>query len=350
MNLFLARIKDFVGSIVRFFTKGLWTLDFSELGKIKRRWAKYLQAIILSAKGFTNERIGREAIALSRFSTLAVVPMLAVMLFIASGFGLDKMLADMLHSSFPTSNQLIDVILGWADNIVKATEKGAFGWISAGAFLWTILWLMINVGIAFNRIWQVKKPRKAWKRIVVFFTAILLSPFMLLLFLSGWAYYARFIGILEGHLGAFSFITTNLFWVMVYVVVAIALSLMYKFIPHTKVRYGAALRASFTSGLVFVLLQYLYLGTQMMVTRMSAVYGALAFIPLFMIWMNLCWQIILFGAELSRAFDQLDSWEEAERSLSKYEMIEQDVNDEEALKRWYEEHHKNDNEDKFDEI
>lgn len=339
MNLFIARIKDFISSIVRFFTKGLWTLDFSELGRITRRWAKYLQAIVLSARGFTNERIGREAIALSRFSTLAVVPMVAVIIFIASGFGFDKMLADMLHSSFPTSNQLIDVILGWADNIVKATEKGAFGWISSGAFLWTILWLMINVGIAFNRIWQVKNSRKIWKRIVVFFTAILLSPFVLLLFLTGWAYYARFIGLLNGHLGAFSFITTNLFWVVVYGVVIVALSLMYKFIPHTKVRYGAALRASFTSGLLFVLLQYLYLGTQLMVTRLSAVYGALAFIPLFMIWMNFCWQIILFGAELSRAFDRLDSWEEAERSTSKYDFIEQEYNDKEALKRWYEEHH-----------
>ena len=52
--------------------------------------------------------------------------------------------------------------------------------------------------------------------------------------------------------------------------------------------------------------QYLYLETQVMVAKTSAVYGALAAIPLFMIWLNLGWTIILYGAELSYAFQNVD--------------------------------------------
>jgi membrane protein len=316
MKLFWARIKDIIAGVIKFVTKDIWALDFSQLSDARKRFVKNTQAFILTAKGFATERIGREAIALSRFTTLAFIPMIAVILFVSHGFGLDRILQDMLTESFPTSTQLIQVITDYAMNIVKATESGTFGWISFLSFVWTIVWLMLNIGIAFNRIWQVKRPRKTWKRLLIYLAILLVTPFVLLLFLSGWAYYARFIGLLEGHLGAFSFITTNMFWLAFYGIVVLALSMMYKFIPLVKVRFGAALKAALIVGVAFVGIQYLYMGTQVMVTRLGAVYGALAFIPLFMIWLNLCWQVILFGAELSRGYTLVDYCEAKERGLT----------------------------------
>ena len=81
-----------------------------------------------------------------------------------------------------------------------------------------------------------------------------------------------------------------------------------KFIPNHKVQYSNALRAAVLSGLVFTILQYLYLETQLFVTRLNAVYGAVAAIPLFMFWMNFGWFIILFGAELSYAYQNVDNY------------------------------------------
>ena len=260
------------------------------------------RVIAFTCREFTSGRIGREAIALSRFSSLALVPFVAVILFVSHGFRLDQRLSDMLYTSFPSSTKLIQVITGYAENIIEATHNGLFGWISFLCFVWTILWLMINIGIAFNRIWRVPSGRKIWKNTIIYLTVMLTSPFVLMLFLSGWVYYVRFIGLLEGHLGAFNFITTNLFWIAFYFTVVIALSVMYKFIPHIKIKYMPCLKAAVITAVVFVALQYIYTSTQLFVTRLNAVYGILAFIPLFMIWMNLCWQIILFGAELSRGF------------------------------------------------
>lgn len=326
MGLFFARIKEWIQTIVKFITKDLWVLDFSTFSKAKQRGARYLKAIILSFRGFTSGRIGREAIALSRFTTLAFIPMAAVILFVSKGFGLDDLIYSELMTSFPTSKQLIDVIVRFATKIVDATKSGLFGWISFGAFVWTILWMMINIETAFNRIWKVRNSRKLWKRLALWFGIMLTTPFVLLLFLSGWIYYVRFIGLLNGKLGVFSFITTNLFWVVFYGIVVMALSAMYKFIPQVRVRYGSALRASLIAGAVFVGLQYLYIGTQIMVTRLNAVYGALAFIPLFMIWMNLCWQIILYGASLSRGFAQVDELEARERGLAEAENCSEEKN------------------------
>lgn len=316
MRLFLARIKDIITALVNFVTKDIWALDFSLLSNAGRLAVRNVQAFLLTAKNFSRERIGREAIALSRFTTLAFIPIIAVILFISHGFGLDRILSDNLMESFPQNTEMIRIIMDYAGNIIKATENGTFGWISFLSFVWTIIWLMINIEIAFNRIWQVSSPRKLWKRVLVYFLIMFAAPFVLVLFLSGWVYYARFIGLLAGRLGSFYFITTNLFWLALYGIVVLALSVMYKLIPCAKVRYGAALKAALIVAVPFVGIQYLYLGTQMVVTRLNAVYGALAFVPLFMIWLNLCWQVILFGAELTRGYTMVDYREARERGLS----------------------------------
>ena len=165
MRLFLARIKDLIRMLVKFLTKDIWALDFSQLSDARKRLFKSIQAFLLTAKGFAKERVGREAIALSQFTVLAVIPMIAVILFISNGFGLDQILSDRLRESFPTSTQLIQVITDYALNLIQATENGLFGWISFLSFIWTIIWLMINVEVAFNRIWQVREPRKLWQRV-----------------------------------------------------------------------------------------------------------------------------------------------------------------------------------------
>jgi membrane protein len=324
MKLFLARIRDLIRIFVKFVTKDIWALDFSELSDARKRLVRHLQALILTARGFGRERVGREAIALSQFTMLAFVPMVAVILFITSGFGIDRILADSLAESFPSSMPLVNTIVAYADNIVAATQNGLFGWISFLSFLWTIIWLMLNVGIAFNRIWQVRQPRRIWHRLAVYLAILFVTPFVLVLLFSGWVWYGKFIGQLAGRLGPLNFLQTNLFWLAFYGIVVLALSVMYKFIPNAKVRYGSALKAALIVGVPFLGIQYLYMGTQLLVTRLGAIYGALAFIPLFMVWMNLCWQVILFGAELSRGYTLVDYREARERGLtqlSEYDAI-----------------------------
>jgi len=325
MRLFFARIRDIIARAVKFFTKDIWALDFSELSDARKRMVKNAQAFVLTAKGFATQRVSREAVALSQFTLLAFVPMVAVILFVTDGVGIEHYLLDSLSQSFPSSMPLIEAIRKYADNMVAATQNGAFGWVSFLSFMWSIIWLMLNVGIAFNRIWQVREPRKLWKRLAVSVAIMFVTPFVLVLLFSGWVWYGRFIGMVTDKLGLMGFLRSNLFWLAFYGLVIVALTVMYKFIPHAKVRFGSALKAALIVGIPFVAIQYLYMGTQLMVTRMGAIYGALAFIPLFMIWMNLCWQVILFGAELSRGYTLVDYREARERGLtqqSEYDAIQ----------------------------
>lgn len=319
---FTDKVRNRTESIRSFISRDIWILDFSAMGKWRKSISLHLQAIIICTRNFFRDRIGREAVALSFFSTMAAVPLLASIIFVSGGFGLEQMLETKLLSTFPGNVELINFILGIAHNMVDATENGTFGWISFLTFVWLVLWLMIQIGVAFNRVWHVKGQRKIITKVAVYFGLFICIPFVILLFLSGWAYYIRFFEILDGKLGAFHFITRNIFWLIFYGVASLALSVMYKFIPAHKVHYRAALKASFLVGVVFVAIQYLYMGTQVVVTRISGVYGVLAFVPLFMIWMNISWQTILYGATLSEAFHRIREWEIAEKRLEEEERKE----------------------------
>mgnify|MGYP003537430743 FL=1 len=89
---------------------------------------------------------------------------------------------------------------------------------------------------------------------------------------------------------------------------AFTFSAMYKFIPNAKVDYKNALIAAIPAGIAFAAVNYLYLETQVMVTRMNGIFGAFAAVPLFMVWINIGWFIILIGAELSYAFQHVDNY------------------------------------------
>lgn len=316
MKEFFEKIKHFYQVAFQFVTHDIWVGDFSSLSKTKARLVKDLKIILVTFRGFSKQRLGREAVALSYFSTMAVVPMVAIILFVSNGFGFDQFLSDMLFKSFPTSTQLINVILRSANNILVSLDKGIFGWISFFTFLWMVIWLMLNIETVFNRIWHVQKSRNFFKRIAVYITIMVLAPFLLIIFLYGWTYYGQFINVVKVQFGGiFSFLTGNLFWLSLYGLTVLILSLIYKFIPHAKVKYASALKASSFSALIFVLIQYLYIETQLMVTRLSAVYGVLAAIPLFMVWMNYCWNVILIGSELSFGFQHVDDFDFTKNTL-----------------------------------
>jgi len=158
----------------------------------------------------------------------------------------------------------------------------------------------------FNNVWKVDKERNMLGMIGVILGITILSPFVIIMFFSGTVVYSNLLDILfPSHV--FSDQLKNFVsWLSFALISIFVMSIMYKYIPGTKVRYRFALKAAIISGLAFTLVQYLYLETQMMVAKQSAVYGVLAAIPLFMIWLNLGWTIILYGAELSYAFQNVE--------------------------------------------
>ena len=305
---FFTKVVEMVKNWIEFLTYDIWRLDFSKPQRFSEKVIHRLQVATLTASRFFTGRIGRESVFLSFYSAMSLVPLVAIVLFVSWSFGLDKQLIEMIQPYLGDNKHIADMILGWAQNIVGQTSKGLFGVISALAFLWIIIWLMFSIENTFNHIWKVKRGRKFITSIGVYLLILILIPFVLLFFLYGAGYYTSFIDEISRY-PVIKFITSKMYWVIFYGAAVLVFSLMYKFIPHVKVRYRDCVKAAIWTALAFVLLQYLYLETQMMVTRLSGVYGAFAAIPLMMIWLNYSWQIILFGVYLTYSYDHVDDFD-----------------------------------------
>ena len=297
----IRRLKDF-------FKDDIWTMEMEELSKARARFIKYMKVMVITIKTFANERIGFQAVALSFFSTMSVVPFIAIMFAITGGLGLADKLKELLYAYFTNSQQTIDIILGFAQNIIDAAQSSAVGLVSALMFAYIVIWMMLNVERVFNNVWRVRKSRNIFKRLSYVLAMILISPFVVMVFFAGSFVYSHALEYLGIDLESFSTIKTILAWLLFAVTATFTFSAMYKFIPNALVRYGSALRAAIPAAVAFTVVQYMYLETQVLVTRLSAVYGAFAAVPLFMVWINIGWFIILIGAELSYAFQNVDSY------------------------------------------
>lgn len=292
----------------RFFKDDIWTLEMENLSKARARFIKYMKVMMITIKTFSSEKIGFQAVALSFFSTMSVVPFVAIVFAVTGGFGLADKLKEFLYGYFNNSQQTIDMILGFSQNIIDTAQSGAMGLISALLFLWIVVWMMMNVEKVFNNVWRVQKSRNIFRRLSVILVMLFVSPFIVLVFFGGSFVYSHalsYIGLDIQELTAFKTLIT---WALFGVIATMTFSAMYKYIPNAPVDYANALRAAAFSGIAFTVIQYLYLETQVFVTRMNGIYGAFAAVPLFMIWINIGWFIILIGAELSYAFQHVDSY------------------------------------------
>ena len=304
----MKRLTNRTRRLKRFFNDDIWTLEMEELSRAKARFIKYMKVMLITIKTFSSEKIGFQAVALSFFSTMSVIPFVAIVFAITGGFGLADKLKEFLYDYFNNSQQVIDTVLGFAENIIVTAESSAMGLVSALLFFWIVIWMMMNVERVFNNVWRVQTPRNIIKKLSVIIAMLFVSPFVVFVFFGGTVMYSHALSYLGLDVESFTFVKTMLTWVLFGAVATFTFSAMYKFIPNADVKYKEALRAALPAGIAFAAVNYLYLETQVMVTRMNGIFGAFAAVPLFMVWINIGWFIILIGSELSYAFQNVDNY------------------------------------------
>lgn len=299
-------ISIWVTRLVRFLTHDLWLLNEDDFTRWKGRLVRDLKTIVLMFNTFNDQKIGYQITALAYRSMLSVVPAIAIGFYLTDGLGLRDQFALILYENLG-EERIIQGLLHAADNIVTVAESGLFGFISMASFVWIVLSLMMTVRQVFNNVWKVEREPSFLRMIGVVFGVMILAPFVVILFFSGSVVYSHVLDLLVPNQLAFSnHLKSFLSWLLFAGVAVLVLSVMYKFIPGTRVRYKYAFKSALLSGLVFTAVQYLYLETQVMVAKLSAVYGVLAALPLFMVWLNLGWTIVMYGAELSYSFQNVE--------------------------------------------
>lgn len=304
----MKRIVKKTYKLKNFFNEDIWQMELEELSKAKARFIKYMKVLLITIKTFSGEKIGFQAVALSFFSTMSVVPFIAIVFAITGGLGLADKLTEFLYSYFNNSQYVIDTVLGFAHNIINTAQSSTMGLFSSLTFVFIVIWMMLNVERVFNNVWKVQMPRKLIKRLSVIIAMLIVAPFIVMVFFSGSILYSHALGYIGLDVEEFGLFKNILTWVLVGAIAMLTFSAMYKFIPNAQVNYKDALRAALIVAIPFAAVQYTYLETQVFVTRLNSIFGAFAAVPLFMVWINIGWFIILFGAELSYAFQHVDSY------------------------------------------
>lgn len=299
MKEIIEEIKEFYEWLVKFITVDIWHLNIDDFGKAKRRLIKYLKLVIMTIKGVGKNHLALYAFSLSFFSAMSVVPFVAITFAVTDGFGLKNNLQNLLLEYFAENKDVVQLIIQFAENIVSSSQQDFFGIISFLFFIGTVLWLILNIEKCFNKIWEAERSRSIAKRFLYYFGILMIAPFIILIFL--------YIALnFSNALNAFNIGTMQignfLQWLAFYGIITVTITFMYKYIPNVKVKFTAALNAALITAFAFVVMQYLYMETQIFVSRLNAVYGAFAAIPLFLIWTNISWTIILVGAEVSHAY------------------------------------------------
>lgn len=304
----MKRIAKRTSKLKSFLRDDIWELELEELSKARARFIKYMKVLIITIKTFSAEKIGFQAVALSFFSTMSVVPFIAIVFAVTGGLGLADRLETLLYNYFENSQQTIDFILTAAGNIIETSLGGGMGLVSGLLFVWIVVWMMLSVERVFNNVWKVRKSRNIFKRVSYILAMLLIAPFVMMVFFSGNILYSHLLQSIGLDPETFGMFKTLVSWTLFAIIATFTFSAMYKFIPNAYVRYGNALIAAIPAAIAFTVVNYVYLETQVFVTRLNAIYGVFAAIPLFMVWINVGWYIILIGSELSYAFQHVDNY------------------------------------------
>lgn len=295
--------------IYRFIRHDVWLRTDAELSKGKKILYMVLKTIVLSIRGYAEDELNTRAKALTYSMVFSVVPVLAMVLAIAKGFGFEQIIEDKLNNiAFLEQTNAIPAIMGFVERYLATTQGGLFLGIGIIVLLWAVYAFFRNIELSFNRIWNVKKSRNYVRQFTAYITILLMIP-MLVVVTSGFsiflhstlAQYSLFESMPDFKEFCIKFIPFLLCWII--------FSLMYNIIPNTKVKFAASVIPGIVIGTLFQLLQMLSVNIVIFLSRTNIVYGTFAAIPLILMWLYWSCLLTLIGAEMSYAIQNNEYFE-----------------------------------------
>ena len=296
--------------IVHFVRYDLWRMKASDFeGFFQRLGLEIIRTIVLVARGFGSKNLNDTAKSLTYSLIFAVIPILAMVMAVATGFGVSGVIEEQLNHSFLGETNLVPTIMEMVQRYLDTAHDGLFIGIGLLILLWAVYSFFQSVESSFNKIWNVKQSRSILHQAMAYIAIVVLIPVVIVcsaginifvhtavestVQLEAVKQYLRTSGV--------SFLQFVMCWLL--------FTVMYIAIPNTKVRFLSALIPGIIMGSLFQLLQMLSVYLIAMLSRTSIVYGAFATIPILMTWLQYTSLLILIGAEMSYAIQNNEEFE-----------------------------------------
>lgn len=297
-----------------------WATACRHRGGVLAYFARQVQIFFFTARTISDGEITRRAAALTYHTLLAIVPLLAVAFALFKAFGglqrLEGPLRQLILENLAVGRA--EEVGRWLNRFTTNISAGAIAGVGTLLLFYSAVSLLVNSEQAFNRIWGITRGRPLHLRLAVYWFMITVGPILVGVSLSisaqlqRSAFAAAALGWLPWGLGRWLLSLGSTLAVCALFVAAYAL------VPNTKVRLRSALAGGLVAGLLWTAVKGLFIWLSARFLSQSAVYGALAALPVLMLWLYYSWVVVLFGvsytyASQSVASDQLRS---APRTLS----------------------------------
>ena len=302
----------------------IWHTPLSEISKGRTFLFKQLKIIMLAARGFLNDKVQLRATALTFYSLLSIIPVAAIAFAIAKGFSLDQNLEQLIANKFNAHQEVLNWLLKNARSALEETRGGYIAGVGMIVLFWSVMSLLHHIENSFNHIWQVRSSRPWYRKFTDYITIMLIAPVFIILSSS----IKVFIGTELAEfmtrapiLDFFKPLISFLFRFAPYLISWIVLTILFIIMPNAKVKFVPAMISGIVAGTILQVLQWVYVDLQFGITKLSAIYGSFAAVPLLILLLQSSWIVVLLGAELSFANQNFSHYEleSVSQNISNYQ-------------------------------
>jgi len=251
-----------VFDFVEFIREGIWRIRLKDLAKGKRFLIKYLRVVIIAAKEFIGDRCPLRASALTFYSLLSIVPIVAMAFAIAKGFGLQKHLEMQLLEKFSGQEVVILQVIEFSRNMLQNTKGGVIAGVGVAVLLWAVVNVLSQIEESFNDIWGIKKARSLGRMFSDYLSIVFVGPILLIMSSSATVLIETNLTQITEKidlLGLFSPLITLIIQIVPYCLIWILFAFVYIFMPNKKVFLFSGLIAGIAAGTIFVIVQKFYI-------------------------------------------------------------------------------------------
>jgi membrane protein len=306
-----------------FFHQQLWEAEWHDL---RRHLVNALRILILAGRGLFRNRALIRASSLAYATILGLIPLMALLFALMQGLGLPRLFAALfLERLAPGSREFALQILAYIES-TKVTSLGVFGVV---VLLGDLVIVMTGVERAFNHIWRAPRIRTWGRRVSDYLSIFIIFPILMALAVSistSFLAAPAIRHVLEGIMPAVFYSATR--WLVSLGILWVAFVFIYLVMPNARVHFSSALVGGIVGGTIWQLAQWIFTIMQGASTYYNAVYGALYNLLFLFVWIFWSWLILLFGAEVAFAYQNLD---ELKREFRRPRLLHEPVDDYLAL-------------------
>lgn len=315
----MTKISRWIKDKVKYVTEDIWHIPLGDLPRRKTFLVREIRILVLAFKGFREDKVQLRASALTFNTLLSIIPIVAIAFGIAQSFGFEQRLEEEIRKALTGHEEVMNWILQTTDNFLDSSSGGFMAGIGLVILIWAVMQVLNHIEKSFNHIWQIKKSRPWVRKFADYLTIMIVAPIFMVVSGSVTVYLNTKTGAITDQAVVLSTIKPLLDFLLrfaPYIMMWLMLTMLYMVMPNSRVKFKSAFVAGVIAGTLFQLLQILYISSQIGVSKYSAIYGSFAAFPLFIIWMQISWLIVLMGAEISFANQNVSRYEFEYESLN----------------------------------